>query len=117
MHELSLCQALIDQVEGIAREHNATAVRLIKLQLGPLSGAEAPLLKHAYPIAAAGSVAEAAELVIEPMPIRVHCNSCGAESDATINRLLCGSCGDYHTQLISGDELVLASLEFDTPGH
>jgi hydrogenase nickel incorporation protein HypA/HybF len=25
--------------------------------------------------------------------------------------LLCGTCGDYHTRLLSGDEMLLASLE------
>ena len=32
---------------------------------------------------------------------------------ATANRLVCGSCGDYRTQLVSGDELLLASLELE----
>ena len=114
MHELSICQALIGQVEDLARENKATAVRTISLQVGPLSGAEIPLLVHAYPLAAAGTVAESAELLIESMPVRVKCRTCGVESEASANRLLCGECGDYHTELISGDEMVLTRLEFDT---
>jgi len=114
MHELSICQALIGQVEDLARENQAIVVRTIWLQVGPLSGAEIPLLEHAYPLAAAGTVAENAELFIEPMPVRVKCKTCGVESEASANRLLCGECGDYHTELISGDEMVLTRLEFDT---
>jgi hydrogenase nickel incorporation protein HypA/HybF len=114
MHELSICQALIGQVEGLARDNNALVVRAIWLQVGPLSGTEIPLLEHAYPLAAAGTVAENAELYIEPMPVRVRCKTCGVESEASANRLLCGECGDYHTELISGDEMVLTRLEFDT---
>lgn len=113
MHELSLCQALISQVEGLAREHRANKVTQIVLRLGPLSGAEAPLLQQAFPLAAADSVAEGAELLIDRAPIRVRCLECGAESEATANRLLCATCGDYHTQLISGDEMLLQSLEFE----
>jgi len=86
----------------------------IRLQIGPLSGAEAPLIESAYPIAAAGTVAEEAILEIETMPIRVHCNRCDEESIAKANRLICGNCGDFHTELISGDEMLLASLELDT---
>jgi hydrogenase nickel incorporation protein HypA/HybF len=48
------------------------------------------------------------------MPVRVRCKTCGVESEASANRLLCGECGDYHTELISGDEMVLTRLEFDT---
>ncbi len=114
MHELAICQALIDQVEGLARDNNAQVVKTIWLNVGPLSGAEIPLLKHAYPLAVAGTIAEGAELIIEAMAIRVRCKTCGEESEATANRLLCAECGDYHTELISGDEMVLASLEFDT---
>jgi hydrogenase nickel incorporation protein HypA/HybF len=113
MHELSICQALIDQVEDLAREHGAVAIHCIHLQVGPLSGVEIPLLENAYPLAAAGTVAEQAELVIEAMPIRVRCSTCGAESEATANRLICATCKDYHTELISGDEMILSRLEFD----
>lgn len=113
MHELSICQALIDQVENLARENQAVAVRVISLQVGPLSGAEIPLLEHAWPLASAGSVAESAELTIEATPVRVKCKTCGVESEAAANRLLCGKCGDYHTELISGDEMILTRVEFD----
>ena len=115
MHELSICQALIDQVESVARTHGATWVERILLQVGPLSGVEPALLQHAFPLAAAGTVAENAELAFEPSPIRVRCNDCGAESDATPNRLLCAACGGFRTRLISGDELLLARLELTIP--
>ena len=54
--------------------------------------------------ASAGAVAENSKLIIETLPIRVHCTTCGADSDATANRLVCGFCGDWQTQLISGDD-------------
>ena len=111
MHEYSVCLALLEQVEGIAAEHQARRVERIVLQLGPLSGVEAPLLEHAWPLAAAGSIAAEAELVMESAPVRVRCTQCEAESAAQPNRLLCASCGDYRTRLISGDEMLLASLE------
>lgn len=110
MHELAVCQQLLLQVDQIAKEQNANVVESITLRIGPLSGVEAHLLTQAFPLAAAGSVAENAELIIESLPIRVRCQTCGAETDAKPNKLVCGTCGDYHTQLISGDEMLLASL-------
>ncbi len=111
MHELSVCIALLDQVEVIAREHRAVRVDKIVLRIGPLSGVEAPLLERAYPLAATGTVAEHAQLIIEPLPVKVKCSQCGAESEVESNRLLCGTCGDYRTNLLSGDQMLLASLE------
>jgi hydrogenase nickel incorporation protein HypA/HybF len=114
MHELAVCQGLISQVSRIAAEHDARAVARIVVRIGPLSGVEAPLLQQAYTLARAGTVAEDAELVTEALPVRVRCEQCGAETDATVNRLVCGSCGDWHTRLLSGDEMILASVELLT---
>lgn len=114
MHELSVCQALIRQVEDIARQHQSKAVKSVCVRIGPLSGVEPDLLEQAYSLAAAGTVAEVSRLVIEKLPIRVRCEKCGAETDAEANKLICGVCGDWHTQLLSGDEMLLASVELTT---
>jgi len=111
MHELSVCLALMQQVERIAREHEARSVDRIVLQIGPLSGVEARLLERAWPLASTGTVAEHAQLVIDTAPVRVRCTQCDAVSDVSPNRLLCSSCGDFRTRLISGDEMLLANLE------
>lgn len=112
MHELSVCQALIDQVESVAREHRACQINEIFIEIGPLSGVEPPLLEQAFDIASAGTVADGAKLMIRTLPVRVSCRECGAITTALPSRLVCGVCGDWRTQLVSGDELLLASLEF-----
>lgn len=118
MHELSLCISLMNQLELLAREHRASKVERVRLLLGPLSGAEAGLLEAAWPLAAAGTLAEGAGLEIAPAPVRVECSGCGETSEARPNRLVCGHCGDYRTRLVSGDELLLTQVElsrFETP--
>jgi hydrogenase nickel incorporation protein HypA/HybF len=111
VHELSVCQALIGEVESVARQNGAHGVKSVRVCIGPLSGVEPQLLEQAYPIASAGTVADASRLLLEAAPLRVRCETCGAETEAQVNRLLCGACGDYHTQLVSGDELMLMSVE------
>ena len=103
----------MEQVETIAEERDAHSVISIVIGMGPLSGVEAQLLKNAYPIASAGTVAQDAELVIEHLPIKVQCNQCGSESDALPNKLTCKQCGDWRTTLISGDEMMLMSVELE----
>ena len=112
MHELSVCQALIAQVENLAGEQGARQVLSVSLGIGPLSGVEAGLLEQAYPLAAAGTVAENSELLIEEQPVRVRCDACGGESEASASRLVCRHCGNWRTTLISGDELILMQVEF-----
>ena len=113
MHELAVCQGLMQQVNQVAARERALRVTSITLQIGPLSGVEAQLLREAFPIAAAGTVAEQAVLLIEDMPIEVECLSCGARSEAKINKLVCGVCGDWRTRLLSGEEMLLKSLELE----
>jgi hydrogenase nickel incorporation protein HypA/HybF len=110
MHELSVCQDLVMQVERIAREQQAR-VSSITIKIGPLSGVEPALVEQAYPLAVAGTCLSAARLVIDSIPVRVHCRSCDQDSVAAPNRMLCEHCGDWRTELLSGDELLLASVE------
>jgi hydrogenase nickel incorporation protein HypA/HybF len=114
MHELSVCLSLLQQLETIAAERNASAVERVFLKIGPLSGIEPHLLRQAYPLAVAGTVAENAELIIEASDVVVTCTQCGSESTVPPNRLLCADCGDFRTRIISGDEMILQRLELTT---
>lgn len=107
MHELALCQALVGEVETVARSRAARSITDIYVKVGPLSGVERPLMRNAFPIAAAGTIAAGARLHLEETPIRVSCGSCGAVGRATVNRLVCEHCGDWRTTLLSGNELTL----------
>ena len=113
MHELAICQSLMDQVQDIALERNAQSVTSIVVSMGALSGVEVQLLKDAYTVASAGTVAEHADLVIEHVPVRVKCNQCNSESEVLPNKLVCKQCGDWRTTLVSGDELMLMSVELE----
>ena len=114
MHELAVAQALVEQVEGVIRQHHAQSASLIRVRIGPLSGVVSELLGSAFPLAAAGSRMEHAVLDLVAAPIKVRCETCGAETEAAMNRLVCGTCGDWHTRIVSGDELLLESVELET---
>ncbi|MGD8641692.1 MAG: hydrogenase maturation nickel metallochaperone HypA [Gammaproteobacteria bacterium] len=114
MHELAVCQNIVDQVSHIAAEHSCRFVDKIFLQIGPLSGVEPELLESAFPIACANTAAEKAQLIIRKLPVKVRCRSCQAETEAVANRLVCGACGDWQTTLISGDEMLLERVELQT---
>jgi hydrogenase nickel incorporation protein HypA/HybF len=111
MHELSVCQAMIAQVADAARQRGMTRVTGIEVGIGPLSGVEADLLEDAFPFAAAGTLADGAELRTHRIGVRVQCSACDRESGATANRLICGYCGNWQTTLVHGDELILERIE------
>lgn len=113
MHELSVCLALLDEVERVARAANAATVRSLTVRVGPLSGVETGLLRRAFEVARCGSIAQAAALHVEVSGVRVRCLACEAESDAVANCLLCARCGTYRTRVIEGEELILTAVEMD----
>jgi len=113
MHELSLCQSLLRQVEKVAAQHQASGVEKIVLRIGGLSGVEPPLLKRAFEVARMGTLAEHAELVIERGTVVVKCRQCGGSSAVPVNRLLCTYCGDWRVQVVEGEELLLLSVELE----
>lgn len=115
MHELAVCQALLEQVAEVARQRNALEVSSITVRIGPLSGVEPDLLRRAFEVARAGSVAAGARLVLETEPVRVRCPDCGAERVVPPNRLRCPDCGAGPASIISGDALTLASLALERP--
>jgi hydrogenase nickel incorporation protein HypA/HybF len=113
MHELSICQALMEEVARVAREQRARRIVSVTVRIGPLAGVEPALLESAYPLASAGTPAADSKLIIERAEVRVRCLECGAESPAQSTRLLCGSCGNWRVRVLSGEELLLASVELE----
>lgn len=114
MHELSVCQSIIKQAVAIAEQNGAQAICRIELAIGPLAGVDIQLLQHAFPLASAGTLAQHAKLDAQALPLKVRCLSCFRESDVEPNRLLCAHCNDWHTQVISGDEMLIRSIELET---
>jgi hydrogenase nickel incorporation protein HypA/HybF len=97
-------------VDDVARQYGGVAQSVV-LRIGPLSGVEPSALRRAFPFAAAGTPAEGALLVIEDAEVVVRCRTCGATSHTTAVDLACRMCGDWQTDLISGDEMLLVRVE------
>lgn len=115
MHELAVCQSLIDQVSAVAQREACETVERIEIAVGALSGVEPALLQQAFTIARAGTVAAAAELVIHDEPVRVLCSRCGTASLVPPQRLTCAQCGEWRVRVTEGESLVLqrVSLRHD----
>lgn len=113
MHELTICQALIDQLSLIAEKHVGKQIVEVNLKIGPLSGVVPNLLIDAFSIASQGSCAKQAKLNISKSDIVVRCKRCQSKSRVNMNKLVCHQCGDWQTELISGDEMLLERVELE----
>jgi hydrogenase nickel incorporation protein HypA/HybF len=111
VHELSICQALLDQVNLVAGDLRTERIEKIVIAIGPLAGVEPGLMACAFAVMKIGSRAAQAALIIESAGVEIECGVCGTISAAAANRLLCAGCGGYRTHVIAGRELRLLRVE------
>lgn len=109
MHELGLCQAIVQRVEERAGDR---LVARIRVRVGRLHHVHPEAFEQSFSLAAAGGVAAGAVAELVLVPVRAHCGACGADTEAGHHILACASCGSVDVELTGGDELLLESIEF-----
>lgn len=115
MHELSLAQALTEQLVEAARKENALRVERVIVVIGALAGVERDAFEFVFPFAVENTVAEGAELVIEEVPATAVCNRCGGEFSPDLACLACGKCGSDDVALTGGREFLIRSVDLEIP--
>ncbi|MFF4400980.1 hydrogenase maturation nickel metallochaperone HypA [Streptomyces sp. NPDC001480] len=116
MHEMSIALAVIEEVEAAAeRAGDVTAVRSVRLEVGELAGVVPDALSFSFELACAGTVLEGAELVVGTVPGRARCGPCAHEWAVGMPPLLsCPRCDGGTTELLSGRELRIADVRWET---
>ena len=113
MHEMSLCEGVLQVLETEAKKQGFSRVKRVILDIGVLSGVEIPALEFAFEVVMRGSLAENALLEINELEAQAWCMVC-AESVAIKARYdACPRCGSYQLQVSSGDEMRIKELEVD----
>jgi hydrogenase nickel incorporation protein HypA/HybF len=115
MHEYSLANALAEQVRDIARQHSATAVTEIVVAAGPLAGVEPLLLASAFEQMATDELLCKARLIIEEVPLTIHCDMCESDSELNDFAFICPHCGADATRVVGGDAVMLRHLVLSQP--
>jgi hydrogenase nickel incorporation protein HypA/HybF len=114
MHELSIVEALIDQVaEALVPAGDHGRVLRVELSIGRLSGVNCDSVRFAFDLLSPGTVVEHADLLIREPKAVCHCNVCGAETEIDEIMLDCPKCGSGDVAIQSGREMVLQSIEVE----
>jgi hydrogenase nickel incorporation protein HypA/HybF len=111
MHEYSLVQALLEQVDRQARAHHALAIYKLHVSVGELAGVEVALLKTAYATFRERTRCAGAELEVRSVPARWSCPGCGRVVPRG-EPLRCVDCGTP-ARLGAGGEIVLDRIEME----
>ncbi len=113
MHELSLARGVIEIVRAEAEKNGFSRVLEIRLRVGEYSGVVTESLKSFFPLAAAGTPAADADLIVETVPAVFRCADCGSEGAVDRKKACCPACGSEAIRMTAGREFYVESLKVD----
>jgi hydrogenase nickel incorporation protein HypA/HybF len=112
VHELSIAYDLIECVREQAAQRGIEHIVAVHMRLGVFSGVVKEALLFSFDVAAHGTILEGARLMIEDVPLVLHCRECGMEHTlGPIVDLRCPECGSATAEVIRGRELELMAVE------
>jgi hydrogenase nickel incorporation protein HypA/HybF len=114
MHELSIVEALIEQVQREVRRSGVEG-RIVKLELsiGRLSGVHVDSVRFAFDLLVPDSILAGTEIVIQEPKPTCRCNSCHAATEIDDLVLHCPSCSSDDVVIEGGRELMLQSIDVE----
>jgi hydrogenase nickel incorporation protein HypA/HybF len=113
MHELSLCESILQVLEQQAEVQKYRKVKTVWLEIGALAGVEIDALRFSFEVVVQGSLAEHALLEIIEVPGQAWCMPCSR--NVVVQQLydLCPHCGSHQLQVNSGDQMRIKELEVE----
>jgi hydrogenase nickel incorporation protein HypA/HybF len=116
MHELGLCQSIVDAVESRAGDR---PVAKIRVRVGRLQHVLPEAFDQSFAMAASGTVADGATAELVFLPVTGRCLTCGDEfegqDEVTAPLSVCPKCGGVDIEMTGGNELLLESIEYRMP--
>lgn len=114
MHEESLVRSLLQQVERIAIEHQATRVTEVEVEIGALSGVEPLLVESAFARNAPGTTCDEAVLTVREINLAVACHRCSQTFELTQLQFACPACAASDVTVVRGEEFRLMNVTLET---
>ena len=111
MHESHLVQGAIRQICEEASERNAKKVRLINLKVGLGLGMDKESVLLHFEALSEGTPAEGAAIVVNFIPVKLKCPSCGGLFERPKKSLECPQCHALGTATDIGREFIVESFE------
>lgn len=103
----SIFNVLKDQIQ----EHKIGRITQVKLVVGDMTGVEDMTMRSCFEMFAESTPVEGARLVIERIPIKARCLSCGNEFVTRGWSYQCPQCKNSRIDIIAGKELYIDSIE------
>lgn len=113
MHEMALCESLIEIIEREAEAQTFGRVRAVWVEIGALSHVEPEAMRFCFSAVAHGGLAARARFEVISVPGEAWCMSCAKSVPLAQRGDPCPACGGYQLQVTAGDGLRVKELEVD----
>ena len=107
-------QGVFKLLEDIAAKNNLIKIDKVILRVGKLRQVFPDFLQFAFENISQNTPLDGAELIIEEIPITMRCKSCNQEFTVEHNTYICPKCGAAKLELLTGKEIIIASIEGET---
>ena len=116
MHELSIAASIVESVTDSAAAYPGARVKQVRLRVGALASVIEDSLQFCWELASEGTAVAGAALVIDKLPVVVHCEACGVDAELEgVQSFRCPRCGEIAADLRQGRELEIESIEIEEP--
>lgn len=113
MHELSLAQALVEQVIELAEKDGCQKILSIDVSIGALSGVMSESLAFCFPMVARGTALDGTVLNVTEVPLTAECADCRRISNPEPFEIECCHCGSMNLVVTKGRDFKLVSFEVE----
>lgn len=115
MHEVSICQSIINSLEDELEEEKLQQVREVHLKVGILSTIEPSLLKHVFTFMIVDTPLQNAVLEIDVVEVLVECEHCNNKFKVEKYKFICSNCEKPSSNIIEGNELQIHKIILEEP--
>jgi hydrogenase nickel incorporation protein HypA/HybF len=114
MHEMGIAMQVVEIAAASIPEHlKNSKVKGVYLKIGRLSSVVPDSLRFCFDIVSKDSAIAGAMLYIDEIPVTARCKACENHWTITGPAFSCPGCGGGTIELISGQELDIASIELE----
>ena len=113
MHEMSLCEGILQVMQDESKSQGFKQVKNLWLEIGRLAGVEIEALRFSFVVVTKNTIADGAGLNIIDLPGNAWCMQCAETVEVSKRFDECPKCGSYQLQVTSGDEMRIKELEVE----
>ncbi|MGX9416895.1 hydrogenase maturation nickel metallochaperone HypA [Vibrio sp. RC27] len=111
MHEMSLCESIIQLIEDQALAQQFNRVTKVFIEVGAFAGVEVDAMHFCFDVVSRNTLAEDASLIITELAAQAWCFDCSTQVSVTSRLDLCPLCSGVSLKCESGDEMRIKELE------